>query len=110
MSFFYNYLIQFFYPSISQETSILFKDDDYIFIAKHLITKNDIQSVKLNSIKLKNTPYRKVDLRNLNNSQLKDILNVKLNHVVVIDKQKKEYEQRHPVLKELLEKFKNSCI
>ena len=49
--------------------------------------------------------FDKIDLRNLNKAQLTQILNVKLKHVP-LEEQKREYQPRHPVLRELLDKFR----
>jgi len=103
MSFLYNFLIQFFYkphPDIIENNTKNEEDDD-IFIVKHLVTMNDIKSVKLNPVKESNTSQKEYDdLKKL-------ILNVKLNHVKIDDKQNKQYKHRHPVLNEIREKFKN---
>ena len=107
MSFLYNFLIQYFYnpqttfPDIIENNTTNEEDDD-IFIVKHLVTMNDIKSVKLNPVKESDTSSHKDydDLKKL-------ISNVKLNHVKMDDKQNKEYKHRHPVLNEIREKFKN---
>ena len=111
MTFFYNYFKKLFNLSSSEE--ITYDDDDndntYYIINKYLINSKDIQSIKLNPLtkQSKSFKYDKIDLRNLNNSQLQDILNVKLKHTVINDnRETKKYQHRHPVLQELLEKFK----
>lgn len=113
MSFFVNYILQLFYPTTEKIEEIKNgEEDDDIYIVKYLVSITDIKSVKLNPVrkttadKLLQRPYDKVNLRSLNNSQLRDILNVKLKPVVIRDKTTKQYEIRHPVLNELLEKFK----
>ena len=107
MSFLYNFLIQFFYKPQATFSDIIIEnneDDDDIFIVKHLVTMNDIKSIKLNPVKESDTssfPKEYDDLKKL-------ISNVKLNHVQMDDKQQnKEYKHRHPVLNEIREKFKN---
>lgn len=110
MSFLYNFLIQFFYKPQATFSDIIIEnntnnedDDDDIFIVKHLVTMNDIKSIKLNPVKESDTssfPKEYDDLKKL-------ILNVKLNHVKIDDKQNKQYKHRHPVLNEIREKFKN---
>lgn len=102
MSFLYNFLSQFFYkqPETSQSSED-FEEDDDIFIVKHLVTIQDIKSIRLNKVKESSDASQKEydDLKKL-------ILNVKLNHVTIDNKQNKEYKHRHPVLNELREKFK----
>lgn len=102
MSFLYNFFSQFFYkqPEISH-SSEEFEEDDDIFIVKHLVTIQDIKSIRLNKVKESSDASQKEydDLKKL-------ILNVKLNHVTIDNKQNKEYKHRHPVLNELREKFK----
>ena len=103
MSFLYNFLIQYFYnPQTTFPDIIENEEDDDIFIVKHLVTMNDIKSVKLNPVKELDISSHKEydDLKKL-------ISNVKLNHVKMDDKQNKEYKHRHPVLNEIREKFKN---
>ena len=102
MSFLYNFLIQYFYnPQTTFPDIIENEEDDDIFIVKHLVTMNDIKSVKLNPVKESNTSQKEYD-------DLKKLIsNVKLNHVKMDDKQNKEYKHRHPVLNEIREKFKN---
>ena len=103
MSFLYNFLIQFFYKPQATFSENNEDDDDDIFIVKHLVTMNDIKSIKLNPVKESDTssfPKEYDDLKKL-------ILNVKLNHVKIDDKQNKQYKHRHPVLNEIREKFKN---
>jgi len=101
MSFLYNFLSQFFYkqPEIVSHPDKNEEDDD-IFIVKHLVTVHDIKSIRLNKVKEKDSSQKDYDdLKKL-------ILNVKLNHVTIDNKQNKEYKHRHPVLNELREKFK----
>ncbi len=102
MSFLYNFLIQYFYNPQTTFPDIIENEDDDIFIVKHLVTMNDIKSVKLNPVKESDISSHKEydDLKKL-------ISNVKLNHVKMDDKQNKEYKHRHPVLNEIREKFKN---
>jgi hypothetical protein len=103
MSFLYNFLSQFLFykqPEISNPTISQNEEDDDIFIVKHLVTIHDIKSIRLNKVKETNKSEKDYDdLKKL-------ILNVKLNHVTIDDKQNKEYKHRHPVLNELREKFK----
>ena len=102
MSFLYNFLSQFLFykqPEIIPNPDKHEEDDD-IFIVKHLVTIHDIKSIRLNKVKETDTIQKDYDdLKKL-------ILNVKLNHVTIDDKQNKEYKHRHPVLNELREKFK----
>jgi len=102
MSFLYNFLSQFLFykqPEIIPHLDKNEEDDD-IFIVKHLVTIHDIKSIRLNKVKETDTIQKDYDdLKKL-------ILNVKLNHVTIDDKQNKEYKHRHPVLNELREKFK----
>ena len=80
---------------------------------KFLISIDDLKSVNLQPCKniipapARNMPpmFDKIDLRNLNKAQLDCILNVKLKHVPNV-KKIVYYEPRHPVLQELLKKFK----
>ena len=81
---------------------------------KCLITPDDLKSVNLNPPKdiipspTRNMPptFTTVDLRNLNKAQLNQILNVKLKPIPIKEKIN-FYEHRHPVLKELYNKFNN---
>ena len=78
---------------------------------KYLITINDLQKVNLKPVTnvipnpTRNAPanFTKVDLRNLNKAQLNAILSVKLKPTP--PPEKKVYITRHPVLRELLNKF-----
>ena len=94
--------------NLSSSEEITYDDDDddntYYIINKYLINSKDIQSIKLNPLtkQSKSFKYDKIDLRNLNNSQLQDILNVKLKHTVINDNReyvvpnyKHRYEQFH---------------
>ena len=84
---------------------------------KCLISSSDLLSVKLVSPTIypqtenkKNTSMFR--LQDLNNAQLSEILNVKLkltNNSVIIHN-KKTYQPRHPVLKELIDKVNNQHI
>ena len=82
---------------------------------KFLISIDDLKSVNLQPCKniipapARNMPpmFDKIDLRNLNKAQLDCILNVKLKHVPNV-KKIVYYEPRHPVLLELLKKFKSN--
>ena len=70
-----------------------------------IISSNEIKSVNLKPVSqrvLNSRKYDKIDLRNLNQSQLQEIKDVKLKPVKKNDKQMIIYEPRHPVLKELL--------
>ena len=116
MSFFYNYFGQYlptYYTDVDETKNSVVDDSEIYIINKHLVTLDDLKSVNLQPVKdiipnpSRNMPplFDKVDLRNLNKAQLTQILNVKLKHVT-LDEQKKKYESRHPVLRELLEKFR----
>ncbi len=107
MSFLYNFLIELFYKRLLSSSDVVDlkkndEDDDDIFIVKHLVTINDIKSIRLNPVKESENDLSRKEYDDLK----KLISNVKLNHVEVNDKQNKEYKHRHPVLNELLEKFK----
>lgn len=118
MSFFYNYFSKFLFQQSNTENIDESKNnntivDDEIYIIKHLVSLNDLKSVHLTPVKdiipnpSRNMPplFDKIDLRNLNKAQLTQILNVKLKHVP-LEEQKREYKPRHPVLRELLDKFR----
>lgn len=80
---------------------------------KFLISIDELKSVNLQPCKniipgpSRNMPpmFDKIDLRNLNKAQLDCILNVKLKPVPKFEKII-YYEPRHPVLIELLKRFK----
>ena len=105
MSFFYNFFIRFF--SLQKEEIIpLIEEDDEITFIQHSFTPKDLGKVTLKAPKIRQIQNEiKVDMKNLNNSQLKQILGVKLKPVIKMEV-KKEYKIRHPVLEELLEKSK----
>lgn len=75
-----------------------------------LISSSDLLAVKLKTpSKIRDRPVQGMSnfrLNDLNNEQLKQILNVKLKSTKNKEIEK-TYEQRHPVLKELLEKIQN---
>ena len=78
----------------------------------YLITATDLLKVNLHPVKnvipgpARNMPpnFAKVDLRNLNKAQLDIILSTKLKPTI-INQKPIYYEPRHPVLKELHQKF-----
>lgn len=80
---------------------------------KYLITLSDLKSVNLQPVKdiipapSRNMPplFDKINLQNLNKAQLECILNVKLKPTPKVEKII-YYEPRHPVLAELLKKFR----
>lgn len=100
----YNYLFQ----SNDVESHNDIDYDEIVHVKSFTI--DDINKVQLKSVKdrqLNKPLYNKVSLQNLNNNQLKDILNVKLNKTQITQKSE-IYEPRHPVLRELLEKIKKN--
>ena len=105
MSTLYNYIYSYFYDipvvEIKEEAIV----DDFVKIG--FITMKDLKSVLLQPVKdiVPNPPpsFSKVDLRNLNQAQLNCILNVKLKPTPQVEKLK-NYEVRHPCLRELLKK------
>jgi hypothetical protein len=107
MSFFYNLIYNFFYSQtpVEDDQISLFDDHDVCFI-KPKVTDYDLKLVTLNPVKVKKPFFHdKINLRNLSNSQLKDILSVKLKPTIK-KTEPKEYSHRHPVLNELLKKTK----
>ena len=85
-------------------------ENDYsIFDKKYLINKEELEKVILkpkSEISIKQLPLsNKVNLQSLNRSQLETIMKVKLKPIPWIEKPK-SYDPKHPVLKELLNKFK----
>jgi hypothetical protein len=84
---------------------------------KFLISIDELKSVNLQPCKniipapARNMPpmFDKIDLRNLNKAQLDCILNVKLKPIPKIEKIV-YYEPRHPVLSELLKRFKEQSF
>jgi hypothetical protein len=84
---------------------------------KFLISIDQLKSVNLQPPKniipapARNMPpmFDKIDLRNLNKAQLDCILNVKLKPIPKIEKIV-YYEPRHPVLSELLKRFKEQSF
>ena len=109
MSFFYNYFTYYLYGGEPQEVITSPPSTE----KKYLISIDDLKSVNLQPVKdvipgpSRNMPaaFDKVDLRNLNKAQMHTILNVKLKHTPQIEKPT-YYEPRHPVLYELLMRFK----
>jgi hypothetical protein len=89
-------------------------DNDYSVIdKKYLISKEDLEKINLKPVdNIIPNPSRNmplidiVNLQSLNKAQLNSILNVKLKPIPYIEKQTK-YKPRHPVLREILEKFNN---
>ena len=112
MSFFYNYFSYYLYGGEPEEvppsTEVTPPSQK-----KYLITIDDLKTVNLQPVKdvipgpSRNMPaaFDKVDLRNLNKAQMQAILNVKLKRTEPIEKPR-YYAPRHPVLYELLLKFK----
>jgi hypothetical protein len=112
MSFFYNYFNYYIYgdePEVIPTPVTTTPSTE----KKYLISIDDLKSVNLQPVKdvipgpSRNMPatFDKVDLRNLNKAQMQAILNVKLKHTPPIEKPT-YYAPRHPVLYELLMKFK----
>ena len=96
MSLLFEYFNHYFYGNSKKNTD-----------EKIIISIDDLKSVNLKPCTYpSNVPpvFDKIDLRNLNKSQLDCILNVKLKHIPTIEKMV-SYEPRHPVLAELLKKF-----
>ena len=109
MSFFYNYIYGLFFPVSEEITNDDDNDNDNddLHFVNYSIKTSDLQSVTLNSVKdipRKSRIHDKVDMKNLNNGQLKEILNVRLRPVIREELPKKEYKHRHPVFNELLKK------
>ena len=105
MSYLVNYLYDIIYPPDNNIKNIYHicdeVEDEYylvdkkIFITKEILGKTNLKPVVKNTIKLKS----------LHDSHLSSIMNIKLkptpkNH------NKKIYEPRHPVLKEMVNKIK----
>ena len=119
MSSIFNYLYSFYQtpndtqPSVTSnkyQTTVL--DNDFSIVdKKYLISKDDLVKVNLKPVSdiipnpSRNMPLMdKVNLRDLNKAQLNMILNVKLKPAIVNQKPT-YYEPKHPVLRELLQKF-----
>ncbi len=120
MSYLLNYVYNFWNPTevvILKENNNYHinenvEDDCYLIDKKFLITKELLEEINLKppdniipNPRRNMPPIDKMNLRCLNKAQLNIIMNVKLKPVPKIEKQQK-YEQRHPVLKEMLEKTK----
>lgn len=121
MSFIVNYIYDYLKP---QESILYAKHDIYhlnenvdteysLIDKKYLISKEDLEKINLKpSDNIIPNPSRNmpimdmVDLRSLNKAQLNLILNVKLKPTPKLEKQTK-FEPRHPVLREILQKFSN---
>ena len=103
---YYNYFYNYYFGNTVEQ-----KNDDFIKVG--YVSINDLKSVNLNPVKdivpnpSRNAPpfFEKVDLRNLNKAQLDAILNVKLKPTPPIIK-KIYFEPRHPVIRELHQKYK----
>lgn len=114
MSSLYQYLVSYIYTT-STDNKLVESDSKQSDSAKYLITANDLQKVNLKPVKnvvpnpSRNAPanFTKIDLRNLNKAQLNAILNVKLKPIP--PRETKIYTIRHPVLRELLNKFNKNC-
>ena len=108
MSFFTDYFNYYFYGEEKKEII-----DTEIPVKKFFINIEDLKKVNLQPVKdiipnpSRNIPpfFDKVDLRNLNKAQLNAILSVKLKPTPPIIK-KIYFEPRHPVIRELHQKYK----
>jgi len=97
-------------PSNRYQTTTL--DNDFSIVdKKYLISKDDLIKVNLKPVtdiipnpSRNMPPMDKVNLADLNKAQLNMILNVKLKPTQVNEKPT-YYEPKHPVLRELLNKF-----
>jgi hypothetical protein len=104
MYYIVEYLFSFLYQQKKgdeEEVSKVIDDEPFQMI----ISSTEIKSVNLKPVSqrvLNIRKYNKIDLRNLNQSQLQEIKDVKLKHIDRKEKQLIDYEPRHPVLKELL--------
>lgn len=117
MSSLLNYIYTLYYPVEVQNTAYHSTeniDTDYSIInKKYLISKDDLEKVNLKSVNdivpgpSRNMPLLdKTNLKSLNKAPLDIIMSVKLKPIPLVEK-KTFYIPRHPVLKELLEKFHN---
>lgn len=102
----YKYISSFFYENESEEV----KDSSSVdndFVKVGFISIKDLKSVQLHPVKdIIPNPlpcFTKVDLRNLNRDQLNSIMSVKLKPIPKVEKNR-NYEVRHPCLRELLTK------
>ena len=121
MSFIVNYIYDLFtYDGQTSKvdniyhTNEILETDYSVIDKKYLISKEDLEKVNLKPVEdivvnpSRNMPYIDiVNLQSLNKAQLNIILNVKLKPIPYIEKQM-YYEPKHPVLRELLAKIKNS--
>ena len=122
MSYLINYIYDYWTSSSDVNNNITVKnnyhlnenieDDCYLIDKKYLITQELLEEINLKppaniipNPSRNMPPIDKFNLRCLNKAQLNIIMNVKLKPIPKIEKQQK-YEQRHPVLKEMLEKTK----
>lgn len=104
MYYIVEYLFSLFIKSENGDDLIIKNIDEEPF--QIVLSSKEINSVILKPVVLNKNKYKyeKVDLRNLNLSQQKEIINVKLKPVKKNVSDPKKYETRHPVLKELLSK------
>jgi len=103
MYYIVEYLFSFLYQQKKGDEEEVSKVIDEPF--QMIISSTEIKSVNLKPVSqrvLNIRKYNKIDLRNLNQSQLQEIKDVKLKHIDRKEKQLIDYEPRHPVLKELL--------
>ena len=121
MSFIYNFFYNYSKSEPEKQNSNLVSkfhindnvEDEYSLLdKKFLISKKDLEKINLKPVDnvipnpSRNMPFMdKVSLQSLNKAQLDIILNVKLKPIPIIEKNN-NYEPRHPVLREILQKTK----
>jgi len=120
MSFVFNFFSEYFKTDIKEVSDTVLNSKFYVndnteeeysvLEQKFLISAIDLEKINLRSTKdvipnpSRNMPLLdKVNLQSLNKAQLDIILSVKLKPIPKIEKIK-NYEPRHPVLKEILQK------
>jgi hypothetical protein len=118
MSFIYNYISTIWKSEEEINNKNIYHSNenvekDYSLVdKKYLISKEDLEKINLKPVSniipnpSRNMPYIDiVNLQSLNKAQLNMIMNVKLKPSLQNTKPS-YYEPKHPVLKELLDKFK----
>lgn len=118
-----NYFISFISPDTISNTEITankynvteeFESDYSVVDKKFLISAEDLEKVDLKPLgeiipapSRNMPPLSRVNLQSLNKAQLNTILNVQLKPTPPRETNK-TYESRHPVLRELISRFKSS--